>query len=114
VSDCVFCGIAEGRLPATIIREDERTIAFMDLAPGTRGHCLVIPRAHAADLGAIDPADLAAVGGEATHCARAGHIGDPHVAGLVDGQGPHAGGARVDGDHHGRAGAGMGGRGHGR
>jgi histidine triad (HIT) family protein len=70
VSDCVFCGIAAGRLPATVVREDERTIAFMDLAPGTRGHCLVIPRAHAADLGAIDPDDLAACAIAAQDVAR--------------------------------------------
>jgi histidine triad (HIT) family protein len=42
------------------VREDERTIAFMDINPATRGHLLVIPRAHAADLLEVDPADLAA------------------------------------------------------
>ena len=63
MADCIFCKIVAGELPATIIRSDERTVAFMDIAPATRGHTLVVPRAHAEDLLAIDPEDLAA-------CAR--------------------------------------------
>ena len=58
--DCLFCRIAAGALPATIVREDERTIAFMDINPATRGHLLVIPRAHARDLLDIGGEDLAA------------------------------------------------------
>ena len=59
--DCLFCKIAAGAIPATIVAQDERTIAFMDINPATRGHVLVIPRAHARDVHAIDPDDLAAV-----------------------------------------------------
>jgi histidine triad (HIT) family protein len=59
--DCLFCKIVAGELPATIVAEDERTIAFMDINPATRGHALVIPRAHARDLCAVDPEDLQAV-----------------------------------------------------
>ena len=58
--DCLFCKIVAGRLPATIVDEDERTLSFMDINPATRGHALVIPRAHADDLHAIDPLDLQA------------------------------------------------------
>lgn len=58
--DCVFCKILAGELPSLIVDEDERTIAFMDIAPATRGHALVIPRAHAADLMQIGPEDLQA------------------------------------------------------
>jgi histidine triad (HIT) family protein len=65
--ECIFCKIVAGELPATIIDEDERTVAFMDIAPATEGHALVVPRSHARDLGAIDPDDLAAV-------ARAGQV----------------------------------------
>jgi histidine triad (HIT) family protein len=57
---CIFCKILAGELPSTIVDEDERTIAFMDIAPATRGHALVIPRAHSADLLSVDPEDLAA------------------------------------------------------
>jgi histidine triad (HIT) family protein len=59
--DCIFCNILAGEMPATIVDEDERTIAFMDIAPATRGHALVIPRAHAGDLLSVDPEDLWAV-----------------------------------------------------
>ena len=59
--DCLFCKIAAGDIPATRVAEDDRTIAFMDINPATRGHVLVIPRDHARDLLDIDPEDLAAV-----------------------------------------------------
>jgi histidine triad (HIT) family protein len=59
--DCIFCKIVAGELPARIVAEDERTLAFMDIAPATRGHLLVIPRAHATDLTSVDAEDLSAV-----------------------------------------------------
>ena len=59
-TDCLFCKIVAGELPATIVDSDERTIAFMDINPATRGHALVIPRAHAADLHEIPAEDLQA------------------------------------------------------
>jgi histidine triad (HIT) family protein len=59
--DCIFCKILTGELPATIVDEDEHTVAFMDIAPATRGHALVIPRTHATDLLSIDAQDLQAV-----------------------------------------------------
>jgi histidine triad (HIT) family protein len=57
--DCIFCQIVAGDLPAQKVDEDEHTIAFLDIAPGTRGHALVIPREHHRDLYAIDPETLA-------------------------------------------------------
>jgi histidine triad (HIT) family protein len=59
-SDCIFCRIVAGELPAEIVDSDERTISFMDINPATRGHALVIPRAHAEDLFAVSDEDLAA------------------------------------------------------
>src|SRR3982751_2735851 len=59
--DCLFCRIAAGELPSTIVDEDERTIAFMDINPATRGHALVIPRRHVTDLLEIGAEDLGAV-----------------------------------------------------
>jgi histidine triad (HIT) family protein len=58
--DCIFCKIVAGEVPSTRVDEDERTIAFMDISPATRGHVLVIPRAHARDLLVVDAEDLAA------------------------------------------------------
>ena len=56
--DCLFCKIVAGEVPSTRVREDERTIAFMDINPATRGHLLVIPREHATDLRDIGAEDL--------------------------------------------------------
>jgi histidine triad (HIT) family protein len=67
---CIFCQILAGELPATIIDEDERTIAFMDIAPATRGHALIIPRAHSADLLSVDREDLHAVAVASQRLAR--------------------------------------------
>jgi histidine triad (HIT) family protein len=68
--DCIFCKIAAGEAPATIVHEDERTIAFMDINPATRGHLLVIPRRHSRDLLEIAVEDLQAVAAVAQEFAR--------------------------------------------
>jgi histidine triad (HIT) family protein len=68
--DCIFCKIVAGEIPAWIVDEDERTIAFMDIAPATRGHALVIPRAHSSDLLSVSPEDLSAVAIAAQRLAR--------------------------------------------
>jgi histidine triad (HIT) family protein len=58
--DCIFCGIVAGDVPGQIVDSDERTVAFMDINPATRGHSLVVPRAHSADLLEISDEDLEA------------------------------------------------------
>jgi histidine triad (HIT) family protein len=62
MDDCIFCRIVAGGLPSIRIHEDERAIVIMDINPATRGHALVIPRAHARDIHDISDDDLA-------HCA---------------------------------------------
>ncbi|TML30720.1 MAG: HIT family protein [Actinobacteria bacterium] len=57
--DCLFCQIVAGEAPATIVDSDEATVAFMDINPATRGHTLVVPRAHYADLAEIPDDELA-------------------------------------------------------
>lgn len=59
--NCVFCKILDGELPSTVIEEDERTVAIMDINPATRGHALVMPRSHSRDLLEIEAEDLSAV-----------------------------------------------------
>ena len=68
--DCIFCKIIAGEIPAQIIDEDEKTVAFMDINPATRGHVLVVPRRHARDLLEIEPGDLQAVAVVAQRVAR--------------------------------------------
>jgi histidine triad (HIT) family protein len=43
---CIFCKIAAKEIPASIIWEDERYLAFLDIKPTTRGHTLIIPKQH--------------------------------------------------------------------
>ena len=59
-ADCIFCQIIAGDAPATIVDSDERTLAFMDINPATRGHALVVTREHYRDLGEIPDDELAA------------------------------------------------------
>lgn len=60
MADCLFCGIAAGAVPAEIVAEDARALAFMDIFPAADGHVLVIPRDHHDDALGADPAALAA------------------------------------------------------
>ena len=61
---CIFCSIAEGRIPSTKVYEDEHCIAFNDLNPQAPTHILLIPTTHyenAAELAGDDPHGLAAL-----------------------------------------------------
>jgi histidine triad (HIT) family protein len=69
-SDCIFCGIVAGDLPAQIVDSDEHTVAFMDINPATRGHALVVPRVHAADLMEVSDEDLERTMAAARRLAR--------------------------------------------
>jgi histidine triad (HIT) family protein len=68
--DCLFCGIVEGSVPSETIDSDEHTVAFMDIAPATPGHALVVPRKHSADLIEIEGDDLSATVAAAQRLAR--------------------------------------------
>ncbi|MGI9184856.1 MAG: HIT family protein [Solirubrobacteraceae bacterium] len=68
--DCLFCKIIAGDVPGQIIAQDERTVAFMDINPATRGHALVVPRRHAVNLLEIEPEELAATVLAAQRLAR--------------------------------------------
>ena len=58
MSDCLFCKIAAGDIPATIVAEDDRFVAFRDIDPQAPIHVLVIPRSHIASLNEASDADL--------------------------------------------------------
>jgi histidine triad (HIT) family protein len=77
VSACIFCAIAAGAAPARIVHAGPRTVAFLDLNPATRGHALVVPRAHATDLLDVAREDLEEVASVAQRVARAAveHLG---------------------------------------
>ena len=50
MSDCIFCAIVAGEAPARKVAESDLAIAFLDIFPLTRGHALVIPKRHSANL----------------------------------------------------------------
>lgn len=50
MNNCIFCKIIDGSIPSTKIYEDEHVYAFMDVAPVTKGHTLLIPKQHVKDL----------------------------------------------------------------
>ncbi|HTJ33187.1 MAG TPA: HIT domain-containing protein [Dactylosporangium sp.] len=61
-SDCLFCRIVAGELPATIVHETATTLAFRDIAPKAPVHVLVVPKAHHADVAELAKADPALAG----------------------------------------------------
>ena len=68
--ECIFCRIVAGELPSERVDEDEHTVAFMDVNPGTRGHALVVPRNHSRNLYEIGDDDLAHTALAAQRLAR--------------------------------------------
>ena len=52
--DCIFCKIANGEIPSATIYEDDDFRAFLDLNPATRGHALLVPKDHFANLLELD------------------------------------------------------------
>jgi histidine triad (HIT) family protein len=61
-SDCLFCGIVEGRIASNLICEDERTLAFRDINPQAPVHVLVIPKKHMSSLDDATAEDGALLG----------------------------------------------------
>lgn len=60
--DCLFCKIAEREIPSEIVYEDDRVVAFKDIAPQAPVHLLIIPRRHIATLAEIRAEDAELVG----------------------------------------------------
>ncbi|HJN16498.1 MAG TPA: histidine triad nucleotide-binding protein [Armatimonadota bacterium] len=68
MSDCLFCKIVAGEIPAEVVAEDDRVLAFKDINPGAPVHLLVIPKRHVANSSTVEEADEALVG----HVVRVG------------------------------------------
>jgi histidine triad (HIT) family protein len=56
-SDCLFCRIVAGEIPATVVLDTDRVLAFRDITPQAPTHVVVIPKAHHADIAALTAAD---------------------------------------------------------
>ena len=61
-SDCLFCKIVDGKIPASVVHRDADVVAFKDIKPGAPVHLLVIPTRHIASLAAGAPGDVALFG----------------------------------------------------
>lgn len=59
MKDCIFCKIANGEIPAATIYEDEDFRVILDLGPASKGHALILPKSHAANIYEL-PDELAA------------------------------------------------------
>lgn len=73
MSNCVFCRIVAREIPATVVHEDEHTLAFMDIGQVNPGHVLVAVKKHAENIFALDDAQASAVFRAAAKVARAIH-----------------------------------------
>lgn len=51
---CIFCELANGRIPTNKIYEDDVCTAFLDISQATYGHCLVVPKQHFEDIFSLD------------------------------------------------------------
>ena len=79
VTDCLFCKVAAGDVPATIVAESERIVVFADLSPQAPIHLLAIPREHYADVAALAGADPTLAGellATATQAAQSAGLDD--------------------------------------
>jgi histidine triad (HIT) family protein len=94
MSDCLFCSIVAGDVPATVVHRDEHTVAFRDITPQAPVHVLVVPVRHidsAAVVGPEDADDVAAMLVTAKAVADAEGIGgDDRGYRLIFNVGPDA------------------------
>lgn len=80
-SDCLFCRIGRGQVPAMVVHSTARTVAFRDVAPQAPVHVLVVPRDHHRDLAALvaaDPALATELFQAAVEVAHAQGLGNGH------------------------------------
>jgi len=61
-SDCLFCRIAAGEIPADLVRSEPEAVAFRDINPQAPTHILIIPRKHIPSITALTPDDAPMMG----------------------------------------------------
>lgn len=70
-TDCIFCKIANGEIPSSTLYEDDDFRVILDLSPATKGHALILPKKHIANIFEIDKATAEKVFVLASHIASA-------------------------------------------
>jgi histidine triad (HIT) family protein len=92
MTDCIFCKIAAGAIPADVVDQNDHAMAFRDLNPQASTHVLVIPKTHVASAAELEPAHGAMLGALFALAARvAKSEGLDQGWRLVANVGPHAG-----------------------
>jgi len=71
MENCIFCKLVAKQIPASVVHEDEHTLAFMDLGQVNPGHVLVAAKKHADNIYGLDETQAAAVFRTAANVARA-------------------------------------------
>jgi histidine triad (HIT) family protein len=93
MDDCLFCGIITGKIPGTIVHEDEQVIAFEDINPQAPVHILIVPRKHIGGTSDLAEEDAELVGH--IHLVAARLAAEKGIAKsgyrIVCNCGPHAG-----------------------
>ena len=93
MTDCLFCRIAVGTIPAKVIYQDEETLAFEDIHPQAPAHVLVIPRRHVVSVDECGEPDRAMLGAILLVCAKVAKLKGLPQRGyrIVTNTGPDAG-----------------------
>jgi histidine triad (HIT) family protein len=93
MTDCLFCKIAAGEIPATVVYSDAQVVGFRDINPQAPVHVLVIPRAHFATVAELAAADPALVGSLVSAAEKVAAAEGSVEAGyrLIFNTGPNAG-----------------------
>ena len=73
MSDCLFCGIVDGKVKANLVYQDDAVVAFKDIAPRAPVHILIIPRKHVAGVSDIAESDRALIGAIFQVAAKLAH-----------------------------------------
>ena len=82
MTDCIFCKIISGEIPSYTVYEDDEVYAFLDLSQVTKGHTLVIPKKHVADIFDYDDDLAASLFARVPKIARALEKAFPDMQGL--------------------------------
>ncbi|SJZ52825.1 histidine triad (HIT) family protein [Pilibacter termitis] len=82
MENCIFCKIVQGEIPASKVYEDEKVVAFLDLTQTTKGHTLLIPKEHVADIFEYDDVLAGEVFARIPKIARALDRAFPEMCGL--------------------------------
>lgn len=69
--NCIFCKINGGEIPSTTIYEDDDFKVILDINPASKGHAVILPKNHAADIFSLEDEDCAKIFGVAKKCATA-------------------------------------------